>query len=91
MADIDVLAAEVAGGKLSRLQVQFKNAAPRSIDREKAVTWLREGHSMIPVSGHGHDVHRGGALQLIEIDGEAYVRTDTKLVAADDVHFPHGH
>lgn len=85
MADIDVLSAELRGNRLHSLQVCFKNASPRTIDRDTAVLWLREGHSLVPVSGHGHHVHRGHALQLVEVDGAEFVRGDTRLVAADDV------
>jgi hypothetical protein len=91
MADIEVLKADMQGGRLTSLETRFKGTEPRRIDRATALLWLREGHSLIPVAGHGHDLHRGGAIEGIEVDGEVYLRTDTKPVAADEVHFPHGH
>ena len=87
MADIDVLQADLTSGRVHSLTVCFKNASPRAIDRETALRWLKEGHSLIPVSGHGHHVTRGHALHRVEVDGADYVRTDTKAVAADDVCF----
>jgi hypothetical protein len=87
MAYIDVLSADVKSGRLQALTICFKNASPRTIDRETALGWLREGHSMLPVHGHGHDVHRGAALERVEVDGVDFIRTDTRAVAADDVSF----
>lgn len=91
MADIDVLSADLQSGRLQSLKVSFKNASPRTIDRATALHWLREGHSLIPVSGHGHHVTRGTALERVEVDGAEYVRTDTQAVAQDDIHFAGGH
>jgi len=85
MADIDVLSSEVRGDRLHALEVCFQNASPRKIDRDTAIHWLREGHSLVPVSGHGHHVHRGRALHLVEVDGAPYVRTDTRPIAADSI------
>lgn len=91
MADVEVLSAEQSGGRVSTLQVKFKNAAPRSIDRDTAVAWLRDGHSLIPVAGHGHDVVRGASVLLAEVGEELFLRTDTKAEAADHIHFPGHH
>lgn len=88
MADIDVLSADLTDGRITRLQVRIKNADTRTIDRAAALAWLREGHSLVPVAGHGHHVHRGGALLTLELDGEEYIRTDTRREASDSVHFP---
>lgn len=90
MADIDILHADVSGGRIQSLQVRFKNAAPRTIDRATALRWARDGHSMIPVAGHGHDVSRGHVLSLAEVGEEGFLRTDTKAEGADLVEFP-GH
>src|SRR5688572_20583229 len=88
MAYIDVLAADLRGGRNQQLTVRFKNAAPRTIDRATALLWLEEGHSMNPMRGHGHEVHQGRALERLEVGEEVFVRTDTKRVAADEVAFP---
>lgn len=91
MADIDVLSADLQSGTIQTLKVCFKNASPRTIDRATALAWLRAGHSLIPVSGHGHHATRGPALERVEVDGADFVRTDTHAVAADAVHFAGGH
>jgi len=91
MADIEVTAVNLTGGRVQTLQIQFKRSAARTIDRATALGYLREGHSLIPVSGHGYHVTRGGAIERVEVDGEEYLRTDTRVVAADEVHLPHAH
>ena len=91
MADIEVTAATVQAGRVQSLQVQFKRSAARTIDRTTALGWLREGHTLIPISGHGYHVHRGGAIERVEVDGEEYLRTDTRAVAEDEIRLPHGH
>lgn len=89
MADIDILAADLRDGRVQSLTVRFKNAAPRKIDRATALHWLAEGHSLIPVSGHGHEVHRGHCLERVELGDTFFLRTDTAGVAADQVTFAH--
>lgn len=90
MAEIHVLHATMQGDRIATLQVQFPNAKAREIDRATLVRWLRDGHSFVPVAGHGHDVHRGAALSLIELGDDAFVRSDTRAEATDRVTFP-GH
>ena len=91
MADIDILHATVTDGRIQSLEIRFKNAGKRSITRDVALAWAREGHSLIPVAGHGHDVARGHALSLIELGEDGFLRTDTRAEGADLVEFPHGH
>lgn len=91
MADIEVLKADIQGGKLSSLELRFKGTEARRIDRDTALAWLRDGHSFVPVAGHGYHVTRGAGIERVEVDGAEYLRTDTKLVAADEIHFPHTH
>ena len=62
MADIEVLGADVRDGRVTTLEVRIKGTSPRRIDRDTALSWLRGGHSLIPVAGHGHHVHRGAAI-----------------------------
>lgn len=85
MADIHVLAAQVHDGRVRSLTVRFPNAPSRTIDRDTALRWLAEGHSLIPVQGHGHEVHRGPAVELVEVDEAPYLRTDTRRVPADKI------
>ena len=91
MADIEVVGAEVRDGRLNSLKVRFKGNLHRQLDRDTVLQWLYEGHSLIPVAGHGHHVHRGPGLERVEVDGEPYVRTDRRLEATDTIHFPHAH
>lgn len=90
MADIDVLHAHVSDGRIHTLEVRFKNSEPRTIDRALALQWAAEGHSLIPVAGHGYHVTRGHALSLVEVGDDHFLRTDTRAEASDSVHFP-GH
>jgi len=91
MADIEVLSAEPHHGTVSTLQVRFKGVAPRTIDRATALAWLAEGHSMITCAGSGSHLVRGHAIERVEVDGAAYLRTDVSPEATDHVDFPHGH
>ncbi len=91
MADVEVYAAEPAHGRVQKLTVRFKNAAPRAIDRDTALAWLRDGHSLITYAGPAHHGHRGYAIERVEVDGEVYLRTDTQPVAEDHLSFPGGH
>lgn len=91
MAEIDILKADVTGGRIQSLDVRFKNASARTIDRGTALAWARDGHSLIPVAGHGHEITRGFALSLVEVGEEEFLRTDTHVEAADHVGFPGGH
>lgn len=86
-----MIGAEVQGGRLNGLKVRFKGNLERQVNRDTVLQWLYEGHSLIPVSGHGHHVHRAPCLERVEVDGELYIRSDRALNAADEVHFPHGH
>lgn len=90
MADIEVIHASVTGGKVTSLEVRMVGVAPRSIDRATALKWLAGGHSLIPVSGHGHHTVRGAALERVEVGEDHFLRTDTEVVAEDHVSFPAG-
>lgn len=91
MADVEVYGAETSGGRVSTLKVRFKNTDVRTIDRETALRWLADGHSLIAYSGHPpHHCHRGDAIQSVEVGEERFLRTDTKPEAADHLVFP-GH
>ncbi|MFZ5482439.1 MAG: hypothetical protein ACOZNI_37095 [Myxococcota bacterium] len=91
MADVEVLAADVADGRVRSLRVRIKNASERTIDRDTALRWLSDGHSLITYAGHGHHGVRGYALQKVEVGEDAFIRTDTTPESTDHVAFPHGH
>jgi hypothetical protein len=91
MADIEVLSADMRDGRINNLTIRFKGNLERKIDRDKTLLYLREGHSLIPVHGHGHQIERGPGLLCIEVEGEAFVRSDTTSEASDQIHFPGHH
>ena len=62
MARILVQAADIADGRIARLKVRLDGLPDRVIDRDTAVAWLRDGHSLLPSAG--------GSLGLFEFDGE---------------------
>lgn len=80
MGDVLVKAASVSDGKIRALRVALAGLGERTIDRETAIAWLKDGHSLIPFAGA-----RGAALQLVEVgdDDQAFVRTDNAAVAED--------
>ena len=90
MADVEVFGAEIADGTVKTLRVRFKGTAERTISRDTALEWLAGGHSLITYSGSAHHGHRGHAIERVEVGDSAFLRTDTKLVASDELHFP-GH
>ncbi|MSQ01081.1 MAG: hypothetical protein EXR71_04185 [Myxococcales bacterium] len=91
MAEIEVKSAAAEGGRILTLRVAMGGLADRTIDRDTALAWLAAGHSLIPCSGQGHQRARGPAIERVEVDGAAYLRTNTRADAVDDVHFPAGH
>ncbi|GDX79627.1 hypothetical protein LBMAG42_14380 [Deltaproteobacteria bacterium] len=91
MADIEVHGAETEGTTIRSLRVRFQGTAERTISRETALSWLAGGHSMIATSGSGSHRTRGLALERVEVGGEAFIRTDTRLQAADHVELPGAH
>ena len=91
MADVEVVGAELADGKVKQLRVRFKHTAERIIDRATALDWLGEGHSLITYAGPAHHGERGYAIERVEADGEPYLRTDTNPVAKDELKVPHAH
>lgn len=92
MADVEVLSAEPAqGARVTTLRVRFKNAPERTIDRQTALKWLADGHSLITCAGPGYHPVRGHAIERVEADGEVWLRTDTRPEARDALKFPHAH
>lgn len=91
MADVEVVGAELSEGRVRSLKVRFKRASERTIDRDTALAWLAEGHALLTYAGPSHHGERGYAVERVEVDGEAYLRTDTQLVAKDELQFPAAH
>ena len=91
MADVEVVGAEQSEGRVKTLRVRFKHTAERTIDRDTALAWLADGHSLITYAGAAHHPERGYAIQRVEADGEYFLRTDTEGVAKDELKFPKPH
>lgn len=88
MADVEVYAAELEGTTVKALTVRFKGTAARTISRDTALHWLRQGHSLVTHAGGAHHPVRGHAIERVEVDGESFLRTDVKPEPADHVAFP---
>ena len=83
MGDVLVKAGTVADGRITSLVVGLARLPDRTIDRDTAIRWMRDGHSFVPV----HAGARLRALQLVEAgDGHA-IRDDHE--AADQDTLPH--
>ncbi|MFT6142304.1 MAG: hypothetical protein ACJATT_000388 [Myxococcota bacterium] len=85
MGHVRVTAATVADGKIQSLGIELKGLGARTIDRDTTVSWMRDGHSFVPVT-NGKE---GPALQLIVIeDGDAVeyaIRNDHETTAEDSL------
>lgn len=83
MARVEVHAGSVEGGRITSLRVKIHALPARSIDRDTAIAWMRDGHSMIPVVG-GRDA---SALHLVEVGEpiELYIRADHDKSPADSL------
>lgn len=91
MADVEVVGAQIADGRVKTLRVRFKRTTEREIDRATALAWLKDGHSLLTYAGPSHHGERGLAIERIEVDGEDFLRTDTNPIAQDELHFPAAH
>lgn len=59
MARVWVDGGQIENGKITSLRVQLGELPARSIDRDTAIAWLRDGHSFITRQGQR-------ALQIVE-------------------------
>ena len=83
MADIEVHRGKVSEGRIASLEVHFHGLPKRTIDRDTAIAWLKDGHSLVPVTSGS----RGTALQLVEAEGEVFVRDDNTAASCDHLPF----
>lgn len=79
MARIEVHGADIGEEGITRLRVRMHNLPPRTISRDQAVSWMRDGHSMVPI----RKSNAGPALRLVEREGGFAVREDG-LTAPED-------
>lgn len=82
MGRVWVHGASVEGDRLVRLSVRLGALPSRTIDRDTAIRWLRDGHSFVTTADGST---AGVALQLVLVGDadEAFVRTDVEPIAAD--------
>lgn len=78
MGDVLVRAATMSGDQIGTLVVRLHGLPERTIDRETALAWMRDGHSLIPFDGRRHP-----ALLLVEVDDVHYVRADSTPSPSD--------
>lgn len=85
MSDVLVKKGVVKDNRIESLDVGLYGLPDRTIDRDTAVSWLRDGHSLIPVVGG----ERQPALQLVEVGDEdvPFIRTDNAKVDQDALPF----
>ena len=86
MAHVLLHGADLDGGRVTALRVRMPRLAPRTIDRDTAIRWMRDGHSLIPVAGG----REHAALVLVDLGSEPtepqwFIRTDASREAADVV------
>jgi hypothetical protein len=81
MGDVLVKKATLADGRIAKMQVGLYGLPDRTIDRDTALAWMKDGHSFIPVVGG----QRQAALQLVEVgdEDEVFVRQDNAKTAQD--------
>lgn len=79
MGDILVKRGTLEGGRIGSLDVGLFRLPDRTVDRDQAIRWMRDGHSLVPVVGSA----RLPALQLVEVGEEVAIRTDNQPVAED--------
>lgn len=85
MGDVLVKKGAVQNGRITKLEVELHGLGTRVIDRDTALAWMRDGHSLVPwVGGRRH-----AALLLVEAGDDVVIRADTQPDAADTLgHVP---
>ncbi len=81
MAQVLVKGAVVEDGRIASLDVGFHGLPDRTVDRDTAIRWMRDGHSLLLARGD----ERGRALQLVEAGDELFIRDDNAPVPEDRV------
>jgi hypothetical protein len=81
MGHVVIRGATVENGRIQALRVELAQLPGRTIDRDTAIAWMRDGHSFLPATGNGV----GTSLQLVEVGEEAslFIRHDNAAVAED--------
>ena len=79
MGDVLVKRGSMDNGRITSLVVGLYGLPDRTIDREQALKWMKDGHSLIPIL----EGRRLPALQLVEVGDTHVIRTDNEPVAED--------
>lgn len=79
MGEVLVTGGAVEGGRITSLTVELIGLPGRTIDRDTALAWLADGHSLIPRVGG----RRGTALQRVEVGDDLFIRADNAPEPAD--------
>ena len=79
MAYVQVLKATMTQERITTMTVALHGLADRELDRATVIAWMKDGHSFLPIS----DGRVGPALRMLEVDGEAFIRSDSEASAAD--------
>ena len=82
MARVEIHNVTMAENQIASLNVKLFNLEARTIDRDTAIQWLKDGHSFIPVK----DGAAQPALQLVEVGDGVFIRPDSKADQADAVY-----
>lgn len=82
MARVEVHGGRIADSTITELTVRLQGLPERTIDRDTALSWMRDGHSFLPIVGGQEQP----ALQLVEVEPDAFhIRTDNAAEAADSL------
>jgi len=81
MGDVLVKKATLADNRIQTLSVGFDGLPDRQIDRDTALAWMRDGHSLVPVQAG----KRLPALLLVEGPEGLVIRKDSQAEDADSV------
>ncbi len=81
MGQVLVHGASLSSGKIDKLRIGLHGLPERTIDRDTALSWMKDGHSFLPVVGGKPQ----SALQLVEVGEEAtlFIRVDNEKQEAD--------
>jgi len=87
MARVEVHGGSLTDGRIAALKVRLVNLGERSLDRDQALAWMKDGHTFIPVvNGEDHP-----ALNLVEVvEGDEVhhmIRADHQPVCQDSLPF----
>ncbi|MCO4746476.1 MAG: hypothetical protein KC912_16885 [Proteobacteria bacterium] len=81
MARIAVHGADLNDGKIAALRVRMHNLPPRTIDRDTAVAWMKDGHTLLPTTNGS----TAPALLLLEVGEDLVIRDDSTKEESDKI------